>query len=87
MPADDALTRLARLARVAEEATAALDLRDARAQLQRLREPEQMTNAVRVRLAEIQMQKRELRRAARAAHLRTLPDLATAELDLKGNSR
>lgn len=84
MAANDAvLARLAALAATAEEATAALDLRDARAELHHLREPDRMTAAMRVRLAEIQTQKRELRRDARAAHLRSLPSLAHAEIDAR----
>lgn len=76
--------RLAGLARAAEEATDALDLRDGERTLARLRrEPQRMTTEMGLRLAEIHAERRAVERAARAAHLRSLPDLATAEIDAR----
>lgn len=89
MAVSEAVTaRLAGLARAAEEATAALDLRDGERTLARLRrEPEMLTTAAGQALAAIHAEKRKVERAARAEHLRALPDLQAAELDLKGNAR
>jgi hypothetical protein len=85
MPVPDAVTaRLQRLARAAEEATAALDLRDGERELKRLRgEPARMTTEMGLRLAEITAERRAAERAARTQHLRSLPDLQTAELDAR----
>lgn len=86
MPLPDALTaRLARLAGNAEQITDAIELADARAELDRLREPERLSTAAGLALAEITAERRAVERAARAARLRDTPDLKTLELDLAAN--
>lgn len=80
MAASDALlARIAGLAGVAERATTALELADARRELDRLREPERLSTAAGQALATIQAERRAAQRAARAQALRQMPNLAAAE--------
>lgn len=72
--------RLSRLAGTAEEIIARHELDNARAELDRLREPQNLTTAAGQALAEIHAEKRAAQRAARAAELRALPTLADAEM-------
>lgn len=79
--------RLAALAGTAEEIIARHELDEARAELDRLREPQKLTTAAGQALALIAVERRAAEREQRARHLRSLRDLQTAELDLKGNAR
>lgn len=75
--------RLAGLADSAADLDARADLQDARARLAALQAPAKLTTAAEQALALITAERRAAERAARTQHLRSLPDLATAEIDAR----
>ena len=76
----DTADRLHRLVRVAADLDARADLADARAQLDRLREPEKLTTEAGLALAAITAERKAAERAARTAELSAAPSLLAAEL-------